>query len=112
VTAMDLARYFAHGFEMAKELAKTQPSEVAAFYEAVAAHLRSAAPLALVGPAPLVPDGSSDALIDLGAGALVRLRVLDGQLNMYVCEAAQHDVNVVLEERAREQLRAALGVVR
>ncbi len=89
---------------------KSQP-ERDLVYQAIASHMRSAAPMAFVGaPAELVP--TSDALIDLGAGQLVRLRVLDGRLNMYVCEAASHDVNVVLDDSKREQLRAALGVVR
>lgn len=80
-------------------------------YSALVAHVRSAMPMLLVGAPPL-PDGTKDALIDLGEGRLVRLRVLDGALNMYVCETGSHDVNVRLSEAQREQLRAALGAVR
>lgn len=88
---------------------KSQP-ERDLVYQAIAAHMRSAAPMAFAGPADLVPQ--QDALIDLGSGAMVRLRVLDGKLNLFVCENAQHDANVVLDEPKRELLRAALGVVR
>jgi hypothetical protein len=110
MTSLDLARHFAACFEQAKELAKEQPAEVAALMEAVAAHLRSAAPLSLLAAPELQP--SQDALIDLGEGRIVRLRVLDGRLNMYVCEGPAHDASVALSEVAREQLRAALGSVR
>ncbi len=91
---------------------KSQP-ERDLVYQAIAAHMRNASPMAFTGapPADLVP--TQDALIDLGAGQLVRLRVLDGRLNMYVAEGSGlHDVNVVLDDSKREQLRAALGVVR
>ncbi len=110
--ALAIARTFAAAFDALKEHAKQNPSEVAMLYESVASHIRSAAPMAmLVGPPPLIDE--TDAIIDLGEGSLVRLRVLDGKLNMYVCEPqGAHDVNVVLGETPREQLRAALGVVR
>jgi len=84
-------------------------SERQLIYDAITAHLRNASPMSFAAPPPLIPE--KDALIDLGEGRLVRLRILDGQLNMYVCEPG-HDANVVLPEMAREQLRAALGVVR
>jgi hypothetical protein len=88
---------------------KSQP-ERSLIYSALAAHIRNASPMSLVSLPDLVP--SDDALIDLGAGALVRLRVLDGKLNMYVCESTARDVAVVVGDTAREQLRAALAVVR
>lgn len=90
---------------------KSQP-ERAVVYAAVAAHLRSASPMSFTGVPDLVPAGSPDALIDLGAGALIRLRILDGKLNLFVCEAAQHDASVTLSEEHRAQLRGALEAVR
>jgi hypothetical protein len=109
-TSLDLARRFAHLFEQAKELAKSAPSDVSNLYEAIASHLRSAAPMSLVQP-PALADGP-DLLIDLGAGQVIRVRPIDGRLNLHVFETAQHDAAVVLSETARAQLVAALEVVR
>lgn len=111
MTSLDLARRFAACFEAAKELQKTQSSEVAALFEAVAAHLRSAAPLALLGPSSML-EPLTEARIPLADGALVELTVTERGVLMYVQDASGHDVAVPVPAVPAEEIRAALARVR
>lgn len=86
---------------------KSQP-ERTAIYDVIAAHLRSASPMSFHAPAPVALD-TPDLLIDLGAGSLIRLRMIDEKLTLYVGESGAHDAAVTLTDGQRAQLAAALG---
>lgn len=110
MTSTDLARRFASDFEAVKELQKSQPAEVAVLYESIAAHLRSAAPMSLLGVAALEP--LTEAKVPLGDGAVVELTSTDRGVLMYVADASGHDVAVPVHAQQAEEIRTALARVR
>lgn len=90
--AVALSRTFAAAFEALKEYAKTNPAEVAQLYEAIAGHLRSAAPLTLLASVPELAIGpvvsppavkpETSVRVDLGDGASYHLVIADEFLRM------------------------------
>jgi hypothetical protein len=105
-----LARTFAAAFQAVAEHAKAHPHEADRLYESVAGHLRSAAPMTLLGVSDVV-EPTAEATISLGDGARVEVRMLDGKLNLYVADALQHDADVGLTASQAEQLRRDLARV-
>lgn len=108
--SLDLACQFASLFELAKELQKSQPSEVAVVLEAVAEHLRSVAPLSLLGVSTL--DPLEEFIVPLADGARIELRTMDGRTGLYVLDAAHHDALALMNAAQCEELATGLRRVR
>lgn len=86
-------------------------SERAAIIEIVASHLRSSAPLALLGAADMI-DPAREALVVALDGARIELSISDdGKLILYVIDAAGADAAALLSQKLAGQLRAELARV-
>jgi len=115
-----LQRTFAAAFEAAKEHAKTAPHEVAQLFEMLAAHLRSAAPLALGALATLdvaTIEPETSVRVDLGDGASYNLAIVDGFLRLQMFDVTgdetMHHFEVQAGKTFRDDLSrvlAAMGV--
>jgi hypothetical protein len=96
-----LSRTFVAAFEALKEHAKTHPAEVARLYEAIAGHLRSAAPLTLlvsvpevVAMAANVPEAiepETHIRRDLGDGAAYDIGISDRFLRLVMVDVTGDD---------------------
>lgn len=105
-----LARTLAATFAAIVEHAKSHPDEADRLFEAIAAHLRSAAPMVLLG-VPDAIDPIAEATIQLSERARIEIRRLDGKLNLYVHDELDHDADVGLTDAKAEEIRAALARV-
>ena len=79
-------------------------------YELLAAHLRSASPMALLGGAADV-EPVSQARIPLKAGS-VEVSSDEGEIVLYVVDASGRDVGVGMSQAQAVELRSVLGRVR
>lgn len=88
------------------------PAERAAIYESLAAHIRSAAPMSLLGVADTL-EPLREITIPGADGARVEVKAIDNgdQLDFYVQDATGHDADVVLSPAAASQLRDGIARV-
>lgn len=110
-----LSRTLAATFEAIKEHAKSSPHEADLLYAAIAAHLRSAAPLALAAlPDPVLAPATTGLPLhlDLRDGSIDLSRTEDGRLLLYVADVSGHDSAVTVTLAQLELLVSAAMAVK
>ncbi len=82
-------------------------AERMAIYDVIASHVRSSAPMALLGHADTL-EPLTESMIVLADGAFVELRAVDGKVSLYVMDTTSGDACVSLTAAHVEQLRRDL----
>jgi hypothetical protein len=88
--------------EHKSDVERTQINEI------IANHLRSSAPMALLGTADVL-EPTSEVIVPLQDGARIDLTIDEGTLVMYVVEASGKDAAVPLSAGRAEDLRRGLA---
>lgn len=87
------------------------PAEVAAVYEVIVKHVRSAQPMALLGAADVIEPLAS-AVVPLSHGARLEVSKLeDGQLSFYMHDEHNHDADSTATPAQAELLVQAVRQV-
>lgn len=77
-------------------------------YSVLVAHVRSAAPMSLLGAADVI-EPTAEVIVPLQDGARIDLNVDDGSLVLYVVEPSGKDAAVALSVGRTEDLRRGLS---
>lgn len=101
-----LERTFAAAFHALDETRDAQV--VAHLYEFIVKHVRSAAPMSLLGAADVI-EPTAEVIVPLQDGARIDLNVDDGSLVLYVVEPSGKDAAVALSVGRTEDLRRGLS---
>lgn len=103
--AQDIVAWFRAAFA-ALDDHKSQQERVQ-IYATCVAHIRSAAPMQLLGVSDVLP-AATEVVIPLADGARVEVRQMDGAVSLYVLAADASDAAVSMTDAQAEQVRVGL----